>query len=188
MATQTDEKKRGSERGFEPNGNGQPPAFSGGPPKLRLTTNEKRSARASIIIPLIISGLYCAIKWFFLFPVEVEEFNVNVVLDYVDNCIDLLIDYFAVTFISTALYLILQEYVYRVSSYLNDQVTPTLTVMLIIYAVLYALYLPPVSGHIIIKFVLIAYTIPFVVVLWGSLRADIRRVDAGILTFSGHTP
>lgn len=153
--------------------------------KQVLTINQKRSVRASIIAPLILSLIFCITKWIIPISGAIQDGSeIKIVLQNLSNypnLIDIFIDYFATTIISSVSYLLLQEYIYRVTSYLNENNNVLLIVLLLVYIVLYVVY---ISGLSIFKWILLVYTILFVVVLWRSLRADIKQKD---LPFSGNS-
>lgn len=156
--------------------------------------NERRALRASILVPFFMSLVFCLLEWSGMLITGISALEIinagtvqAVIIANLFALVDLFIGYFTLTIMSASAVLLLQDYVFGVTSCLKDQSTLLLIAMVFVYIILYVLYLAPlIAGHSIFKWLLAAYTIPFIVVLWGSLREDIRHIEAETLSFSGN--
>lgn len=160
-----------------------------------LSRETRRAIRTSFLVPFFISLALCIVHLAVLLiidftAIENEEAIISGAVPAViaKNLIvfgDLIISYFSVSIIATVVVMLLQEYFFRETSWLNEALALPLMATLFVYIIFFVLYLVPVTGR-VFKWLLVASTIPFVSLLWFSLRADIRHIEAAEYVFSGH--
>lgn len=160
-----------------------------------LSRETRRAIRTSFLVPFFISLVLCIVHLAVLLitdltALENEETIIDgavqaVIAENLIVSVDLFISYFSVSIIATVVVMLLQEYFFHETSWLNEALVLLLMAALFVYIIFFVLYLVPVTGR-VFKWLLAASTIPFVLLLWFSLRADIRHIEAAEYVFSGH--
>ena len=159
-----------------------------------LSRETRRAIRTSILVPFFISLTLCIVHFAVLLITDLTTLENEaimagakqaVIAENLIAFVDLFIGYFSVSIIATVVVMLLQEYFFRETSWLNEALVLPLMAALFIYIIFFVLYLVPVTGR-VFKWLLAASTIPFVLLLWFSLRADIRHIEAAEHVFSGH--